>query len=419
MTKGLEQSDPFPFKFIIPYQHEMATVTFWNNNDYDGMSDTFNGAQRRSYNTSQAWDSLKTGSNTWLIVWNGSNYTGDYLKIGPSTNNSDLNHTDRGSKGDWKNQITSFIMYGHQPSWWNSNSTPPTNDLNLESNEAVFCADTNFNGDTATFFANVSESDLNQIHYPTNSGRDMKDNIQSLATGSAAWLEIWNETSYTGSTLRIYPNTKYKDLNSVARKPEGDWKNQIQSFRLYNALPASWNLGFDQNKFYSSFPGAIKYTDSSGDYYHYTTQDCGYDIRLTGLAYDTSTMTVSFRVDYDLTGKNDKVLLDLVINANGTFNSVSYEYQQGGAVQIPKSVIKAVDVSAEILGAVGALETVGISEEAANSFIEAFDTFCEVFNKVSNGLYKLSESNDGRFYMVGVCVHVLCRAFSAVTGLPK
>lgn len=394
----------------------MATVTFWNKNDFEGISSTFNGAQRRAYNTSQAWDSLKTGTGTWLVVWDNSNYTGNYMKIGPSNSTfDDLNHAGRGNDGDWKNQIKSLMIYANQPSWWNYSTTPPNNDLNLQPNDAVFCSGTNFNNDTVVFTANASEDDLNQVKFPTNTSNDMKNDIQSLATGSSAWLEVWNETDYTGSTLRVYPKTTYTDLNSVARQPEGDWKNQIQSFKLYNALPASWNLGFDQDTFFGAFPGAVKMQDSSGQYYHYNTQDCGYDIRLTGLSYDTSTMTVSFRIDYDLTGHNDKVMLDLVVNTDGTFNSVSYEYDQGGAVQIPKSVIKAVDVSAEVLGAVGALETAGISEEAANSFIEAFDTFCDVFNKISNVLYKLSEANDGRFYMVAVCTQVLCRAFSAVT----
>lgn len=395
----------------------MATVNFWNNNDYDGLQDTFTGAQRRSYATSQAWDSLKTGSATYLVIWSGSNYTGDYKKIGPSTNLSDLNHEHRGDDGDWKNQITSFIIYANQPSWWNNSGTPPNNDLNLQPHDAIFCADSDFNDDTVVYTANASVSDLNSHIYPTDTNRDMKDNFSSLATGTSAWLEIFSDANYSGSTLRIYPNTKYTDLNKVPRLPEGNWNDEIQSFKLYNAKPnRTWDLGFDENKFFGSFPGAVRYQDSSGPYYHYMTQDAGYDIRLNGTTFpDSTTMNLSFRVDYDLAGKNDKVNLDLLINLDGSMNSVTYEYTEGGAVQIPSSVIKAVDISAEILGAVGALETAGISEEAANSFVEAFDTFCKVFNKISNVVYKLSESNDGRFYMVAVCSHVLNRALASVT----
>lgn len=394
----------------------MATVTFWNNNDFKGIPSSFTGAQRRSYNTTQAWDSLKTGAGTWLVVWDNSDYTGNYLKVGPSNSTfNDLNHAGRGDGGKWQGKIKSLMIYANQPSWWNSSSTPPNEDLNLQPTDAVFCSGTNFNDDTVVFTATVSEDDLNQVKFPTNTSNDMKNDIQSLATGSSAWLEIWNEPQYAGSTLQISPNTTYSDLDKVAREPEGDWKNQIQSFKLYDSLPLSWKLGFDQGTFFGSFPDAVKMTDTSGEYYYYMTQDCSYDIRITGIAFDTDTMTVSFRIDYNLTGHNDKVLLDLVINADGSYNSVAYEYTQGGAVQIPKSVIKAVDVSAEVLGAVGALETAGISEEAANSFIEAFDTFCDVFNKISNALFKLSEANDGRFYMVAVCTQTLCRAYSAVT----
>lgn len=382
------------------------------------MSDPFNGAQRRSYSTPQDWTSLKTGSNTWLVVWNGSNYTGDYLKIGGANaaSNSDLNNTKRSGGGDWKHQIQSFIIYANQPSWWSDTTPPPNNDLNLQPHDAIFCTGTDFNDETVVYTANAFESDLNSCPFPTNHSVDMKNDIQSLATGSSAWLQIWNDTNYSGSTLRIYPNTVYKDLNAVPRLPDGDWKNQMQSFKLYNSEPdASWSLGFDEGIFFKSFPHATKQHDSSGDYYHYTTQDCGYDIRITDKKYDTTTMTISFRIDWDVTGKNDKVYLDLTVNSDGTFNEVAYDYEQGDPTQISKKFIRAVDVSAEVLGAVGALETAGISEEAANSFIEAFDTFCDVFNKVSKILYKISASNDGRFYMVATATHVLCRAFSAIT----
>jgi hypothetical protein len=393
----------------------MATVTFWNNNNYGGESDAFNGAQRHSYSSSAAWDSLKTGAGTWLVIWNDSSYTGDYKKIGPNQNYSDLNHTDRSGGGDWKNQITSFIIYGNQPSWWNDSSAPPNDDLNLQPNDAVFCTGTYFNGNTAVFPADVSEPDLNSVAFPTNTYVDMKNDIQSLATGSSAWLEIFNETNYGGSSLKIYPNTTYPDLNKVSRSPSGDWKNQMQSFKLYKTLP-EWSLGFDQDTFFDSFPGAIAMKDTSGDYYHYMTQDCGYDIRITGISYSPTSIVITFRLDYDLAGHNDKVNLTLEVDSTGAMVSVTYDYEQGGAIQIPSSVIKAVDVSAEVLGAVGALETAGISEEAANSFIEAFDTFCDVFNKISNGLYKLSEANDGRFYLVAACTQMLCRALPCVTG---
>lgn len=393
----------------------MASVTFWNNHNYKGESDYFSSPQRRTYTTSEAWDSLKTGSNTWLVVWDQSDFTGYYLKFGSSSSNSDLNKTDRGS-GDWKNQIKSFVMYDSKPSWWDDGGSPPQYDLNLGSTQIMLCSDQNYCADTAIFSAESDKSDLNSVPYPTDSGRDLKDNISSLGTGSSAYLEIWNDTSYSGDYMRLKPNTKIADLNNTYRLPSGDWNNQMQSFKLHGSKPdATWNLGFDFKKFFQFFPNGSEWQDTSGFYWAYLTQDCPYDIRITGQSFTSDTMTLSFRIDYELMGHNDKVNLDLVVNTDGSLNQITYEYEQGGAVQIPSSVIKAVDVSAEVLGAVGALETAGISEEAANSFIEAFDTFCNVFNKVSNGLYKLSESNDGRFYLAGVGTHLLARALSSIT----
>lgn len=393
----------------------MASVTFWNNHNYGGESDSFSSPQRRTYTTSEAWDSLKTSSNTWVVVWDNSNFTGYYLKFGPNSDNSDLNKTDRGDD-DWKNQIKSFVMYGSKPSWWDNGSTPPQYDLNLSSTQAVLCSDQNYCADDAIFTAESDQSDLNSVDYPTDTSRDLKNNISSLATGSSAYLEIWNATSYSGSYKRIQPNTKVPNLNDVYRLPDGDWNNQMQSFKLHGSKPdATWDMGFDYEKFFAYFPNATTLLDTSGYYKYYLTQDCGYDIRITGQSFTSTTMILSFRIDYELVGHNDKVTLDLEVNTDGTLNQITYEYEQGGAVQIPSSVIKAVDVSAEVLGAVGALETAGISEEAANSFIEAFDTFCDVFNKVSNGLYKLSEANDGRFYLAGVGTQLLARALSSIT----
>lgn len=392
----------------------MTQVTFWNNNNKGGLSDTFNGAQGVPSGLSSI-DCLETQSSTWLIVYNSNDYQGDYMKVGPSTYLSDLNHVDRMGGGDWKNQIQSCVIYGSQPSWWNNSGTPPI-DVPVGATQAFFSENDNFAGDNRVFTANVNESDLNNNHYTTDSGKDMKNNINSIKTGSSAWLQIWDETDYTGNFLQIYPNTSYKNLDEVKRGSSGDWQNQIQSFNLYNSLPASWNLGFDSSAFIKSFPNEYASSDMDGTYYVYNTQDAPYHIHLLGTTYpSTSTMNLSFKVCYDTAGKNDKVYLDILINADGTYNSLTYSYESGGAIQIPSSVIKAVDVSAELLGAIGALESAGISEAAAQEFVETFDTICKAFNKISSVVYKLSEANDGRFYLVPVVCQVVNRALNAIT----
>ena len=71
----------------------------------------------------------------------------------------------------------------------------------------------------------------------------------------------------------------------------------------------------------------------------------------------------------------------------------------------------------KVLGALGALESAGISEAAANEFVEDFDTMVKIFNKISNLLYSMSEKDDGRYYMVAVVSHVVNRALRAVVTI--
>ena len=392
----------------------MTKVTFYNNHDKGGLATPFSDPQAKNSSVNGT-NCIVTESSTWLVVYSESDYKGDYMKVGPNTEVPQLSKVDRASGGDWKNNSNSFIMYGVQPSWWNNSGTPPR-DIPVPSNGVLFTDDDHFSGDNRTYTGPLSYSDLNDHHYTTNSGKDLKNNITSLKTGTNAWLQIWDETDYTGNFAHIYPNTTYVDLNDLKRGSSGDWNDQIQSFNLYTSLPAAWNLGFDTNSFIQSFPNYTVSSDMDGTYYEYQSQDCPYHIHLLGTTYPTdSQMQLSFKICYDTMGHNDQVFLDIFFDGDGSYNSLQYSYEQGGAIQIPSTLIKAVDVSAEILGAVGALESAGISEAAAQEFVETFDNICKAFNKISNVIYKLSEANDGRFYLVPVVCHVVNRAINAVT----
>jgi hypothetical protein len=398
-------------------------VNFWNNHGYGGNHTGFTAQQRNSYGTTQGWNSAKVGLTAWVLLWDDNDYKGNYLKLNPGSNTSNFDdlvrYTDsKGNQYSWKGAVKSMVIYGNEPSWWSDNdSIPPSEDLCLPRYHAVFSADTYFNDDTAVYRSDATVPDLNKVIYPTDTNRDMKCNISSLATGDSAWLQVWNGTNYSGDTLRVYPNTTYTDLRLVQRNPGGDWGDQIQSFKLYGAVPdGSWNLDFDEDKFFNSFPSAARLTDSTGPYYHYLTQDAGYDVRLNGKTFpDGNSMQLEFRVDFDVTGHNDKVDLVMVVKTGGVLDSVSYNFTQGSAAQVPPKLVKAVDYSAEAAGMLGLIETAGISEEAADEFIEDFDTFCDVFDKIFGLLYKIDQSSDGRFYMVAVSTHVLNRALAAVT----
>ncbi len=167
-----------------------ADFEIWNNNDRGGEADTFKKAQGQD-NIVGNTDSLETAANTWVIVLNDTNYTGDNMQIGQSTYMHDLNHTDRydsdGDKqGDWKSQIQSFILYKNKPAYWGSN---PTRDQLFDPGpgRALFTENTDFLGNNRTFTGPYNALDLQSLGYTTNSNEMYRSGfgtINSLRTGS-------------------------------------------------------------------------------------------------------------------------------------------------------------------------------------------------------------------------------------------
>lgn len=393
----------------------MTQVTFYDNNSEKGSSETYTGAQARSSGVMSGIDSLTTGDNTWLIVYDSNDYSGNALRFGPNSSNDDLNKTQRGSSGDWKNQIASFVMYDHEPSFWASGSTTAKPDL--LTGQALFCEDEQLSGDNR-IFADSTVDDMNTVYYSTDSSRDMKDNISSLATGPNTYLQIFDETDRTGNTLRVYPNTTYSDLNDVARG-DGDWKNQIQSFwvQTSDSTPMSWVLTVDLSKFRSLYPDNYDDSTTSGNAFGYQTQDAQYRIYFPVLqSLDAFNLTVVVQIDHIISGAtDDHAVITMTFDSEGLLTQVSGTWDAGSAYQIPNWLVKGVDVSAKVLGALGAFESGFISEEAADEFVEAFDIACKAFDAVFNIISSISESDGGRFYMIPVVCHTIFRVCASIT----
>lgn len=168
-------------------------------------------------------------------------------------------------------------------------------------------------------------------------------------------------------------------------------------------------LSFDQNKFSTQFPdGKV-----SSDNVTYTVEDSDYRV------YNPSWKNGELQIQIDhIRGgaTDDHVYLSLAFNASdASLSSISGSWKAGNdGYTIPKIVVTAVDVTAAVLGAAGALETAGISEAAAAAAVAAFDGFCKLFNKLSPLIVGLSDDG-GRFYTIAVTCHTLSRACASVS----
>lgn len=397
----------------------MCSISFYTNNDYDGSSITYSDPQGKESGVMSGIDSLKTGDNTWVVVYDSQYYGGNWMKIPPNTNHSDLKKMQRGSDSDdnWKNQIDSFVMYSSKPSFWDGSGAKPS--FGPSSCHATFFENTSYKGDNKSYLSTTSKSSLGDEHYTTDGTKSLKNTINSLETGPQTWLVIYDAESYQGNSKKVNPNTTCSDLNNWTDRGEGggDWKNQIQSFQLYSQKPTDWDVYMDINHWEDQYPNNYDDSTLSGNAMGYKTQNCQYRFYDPQISFGSNNvMSITFQIDHIMGGAtDDHVTLVVDVNPDGSLNSTSYSWDAGGAYEIPNSVVKAVDAGVELAGAVGALETCGISEEAAQDFVETFDMACKVFNKIASVMANWAESDGGRFYLIPVIAHTINRALSSVT----
>jgi hypothetical protein len=440
----------------------------WNNDDRGGASDSFSNTQYQD-NIVGNTDSLQIVANIWVIVFNETNFKGNMMQIDPGTGGnylSDLNHVNRypssiiypsgssgnnvvisGSKqGDWKSQIQSFILYKTKPSWWGK--TPSSDDLFYPGdNNALFTENTNFLGDNRTFAAPYNAVNLGSVGYTTNSGQMYSTvtggNINSLRNGKNVWLTIYDDLDCNGCAKLISPDHNYSDLNNQNRYDlkgnlKGDWKNQIASFLLFPSKPAFWDTNYprpylDFVKLFATYPGTTN--SNTDDKIVYVIEDATYQIYEPEVKIQTTTQSLdNYYINDDFTklpldgwtkyhvklehknkaGRNDKAEMDLYFDNKGKLVSIQhFQWSSDGAYQIPQQLITIVDDEAWVLGTAGAIETLGISEEAADTFIEIFDFVCKVFNDVTALVYKMTDDG-GRYYFLPVICHTINRICTTI-----
>lgn len=418
-----------------------CTISFWNNSNKGGVSgaSVYNNPQGQS-DISANSDSLETGDNTWVIVYNGKNFSGDFMEIKPNTPLMDLKDLPRGAKkGDnWKSQIQSFIMYNAQPSFWGTSNDKPNLDhfVHNTANQAMFTEDTNFTNQCSIFPTDFASANNSYTYWqsspmPAFGKSGMDDNINSIATSLNTWLIIFDDIHFTGNFLKIEPSRKYPDLDTVGRydpagNKKGDWKNQIQSFLIYSEEPAFWSSPYsrpqvDLTKFNSLFPNHFSDKSNSIAYiiedstYRIYNPDPSVNNSSTFALQDTLGVTYRMKLDHENTFAIDEhAQFDVNFNNSGVIQQISnFSWSAGGAFNISQAFIKIVDDTAWYLGTAGALETLGISEEAAAEFVETFDFICNTFNKIASLIFK-AEDDGGQFYFLPVICHTINRLCTSI-----
>lgn len=168
-------------------------------------------------------------------------------------------------------------------------------------------------------------------------------------------------------------------------------------------------LKFSLNTFKSLYPNS----KAESDYLEYKVEDSKYRVHNPTVKADNVLYVKLDHIRADAT--DDHVELTVEFNTNATIKQVNYSWQKGNdGYQISDKAIKAVDITFEVIGAVGALETAGLSEELALDAKEAFDFCAKAFNDISTAVVKWND-NGGQLYFVAVVSHTINRLCSSVS----
>lgn len=434
------------------------TLQLWNDKNQNGKNSPYYGAQGQCGIADT--NSLETYNNAWVIIFNKDNYdpdcSGDYIEILPNTPISKLDDTQRLDSndkvvGDWKNQVKSFIIYQQEPSWFGkmSNSKrvrPSYQDLFTPgSGQALVTSSPKYNGDNAILQGPYNGNNLHYDYYGSSGSPiagDSNGTIQSLSTGPNTWMIIFDSNDCKGNFKMIGPNIPYNDLNEVHRQDingntVGDWKNQIKACLVYNVQPEFWSTNLPrpyikladlsnlyQSKISSSSDNFIKYEVCDDQY---TINNPEFKAQSTkavlsvndgdpdGLPSDGWTKYyVSLAHNNPVLVKNDNASFNLYFNNKGQITCISnFQWSNSSAMNVSQAAIKIVDDTAWYLGAAGAIESLGISEEVADDFVDTFDFICKAFNDIADLVYKRT-NNGGSVYFLPVICHTINRIATSV-----
>jgi hypothetical protein len=171
------------------------------------------------------------------------------------------------------------------------------------------------------------------------------------------------------------------------------------------------SVKFSKSTFKSLFPGAK--TDKNDTGLEYKVEDSKYRVYYPKVTADNVLYVKLDHIRADAT--DDHVDLYVEFNSNGSIKQITYSWEKGNdGYQISDKVIKAVDITFEVAGALGALETAGISEELALDAKEAFDFCAKAFNDISAVVVKWNDDG-GRMYFVAVVCHTINRLCSSIS----
>lgn len=167
---------------------------------------------------------------------------------------------------------------------------------------------------------------------------EMDDCISSLKTGSQAWVRLYSQHNYSGSTHLVNPNTNIPDLSSIGLD------NTVVSFKLFDAKPVDTDRVL-QN-FLALYPGATSVNKVSGPCIEFYTQNTHYRIYNPSISQDGDVVNFEIKLDHIIGGAHDDhATVTFAMDTAGNFvDQIKITYDMSsGAYQVPQWLLNFID----------------------------------------------------------------------------
>ena len=185
---------------------------------------------------------------------------------------------------------------------------------------------------------------------------------------------------------------------------------------------------FQADTFKSQYPGADT-NAKSGTAIEFKSEDSEYRAYIPGADKKKSTLetdgagalTVKLVQDHIRHGAHDDhSTTTLIFESSGKLARTNHEFaievDKGGAFKIPDIVPKSLELAVEIAGALGALETAGISEAVAQEVVADIAAICDAFNKICAAIDNLTDDG-GRLNFPAVVCHNMNKVSCSIVSV--
>ncbi|MDR3463153.1 MAG: hypothetical protein P4L76_12645 [Beijerinckiaceae bacterium] len=187
------------------------------------------------------------------------------------------------------------------------------------------------------------------------------------------------------------------------------------------------SLSFDERHFVALYPSGVE--AKNGTAIEFKSQDANYRVYIPGrpgspsiIEQSSGGLTIALQQDHIIgLATDDHSTTKLTFKQDGSPSQIDISggIDHGTPYEIPGVVTTVLDLTVEALGAIGALESAGISEAVAQEVVADITAAAEAFNVLSNFIFRFADDGGTLNFPAVIAHNINKTCTSVVTNPPR